>query len=214
MNQHNSPAWHTYHPAKSLPLSLWRLSDGAMRICCMWAGIVLTGGALQRLAGGCVRTPKSGPLGWRWIRDGGWHGDWLGESLLVLSPCAISIFLPTVAAQDVNLGTNASCPSVEFGTGRRRKKKQLTINGITFCAVLDSKGHSQSTIRLSCMTWSLATGVNEWRKIYRWCKTISTQNNVCSQWQVPPQAKNTITLGQYNPQKLTPKIQDQNHRHT
>ena len=52
--------------------------------------------------------------------------------------------------------------------------------------------------------------VNELMKIYKWHLTISTQNNVCSQHQVPPQAKNTITLGQYNPQKLTPKTQTGN----
>ena len=39
----------------------------------------------------------------------------------------------------------------------------------------------------------------EWMKIYKWRLTISTQNNVCSQCQVPPQAKNTITFGQYIP---------------
>ena len=36
------------------------------------------------------------------------------------------------------------------------------------------------------------------------------QNNVCSQRQVPPQTKNTITLGQYDPQKHTPKTQTGN----
>ena len=36
------------------------------------------------------------------------------------------------------------------------------------------------------------------------------QNNVCSHRKVPPQAKNTITLGQYDPQKLTPKTQTVN----
>ena len=34
---------------------------------------------------------------------------------------------------------------------------------------------------------------------------MSTQNNVCSQCQEPLKAKNTITLGQYDPQKLAPK---------
>ena len=47
-------------------------------------------------------------------------------------------------------------------------------------------------------------------KIYKWRLTISTQNNLCSQRQVPPQAKNTITLGQYDPQKFTPKTQTRN----
>ena len=55
--------------------------------------------------------------------------------------------------------------------------------------------------------------LNDSMKIYRWRLTISTQNNVCSQRQVPPQTNNTITSGQYNPQKLTPKSPDRNHRH-
>ena len=56
--------------------------------------------------------------------------------------------------------------------------------------------------------------MNEWMKIYKWRVTIFTQNYVCAQWQVPPQANTTITLGQSNPQKLTPKTSDQTHRHT
>ena len=52
--------------------------------------------------------------------------------------------------------------------------------------------------------------MNEWLKIYEWRLTISTQNNVCSQRQVPPQTNNTITLRQYNPQTLTPKTQSGN----
>ena len=56
--------------------------------------------------------------------------------------------------------------------------------------------------------------LNEWMKMYKRRLTISTPDNVCSQRQVPPQAKNTITLGQHNPQKLTQKNPDQNHRHT
>ena len=51
-------------------------------------------------------------------------------------------------------------------------------------------------------------------KIHTWRLTVSTQNNVGSQRQVPQQAKDAITLGQYNPQKLTPKTPDRNHRHT
>ena len=43
--------------------------------------------------------------------------------------------------------------------------------------------------------------------IYEWRLTISTQNNGCLQRQVPPQAKNAITLGRYDPPKLTPKPQ-------
>ena len=46
---------------------------------------------------------------------------------------------------------------------------------------------------------------NEWMKIYKWHLRITTQSNACSQRQVPPQTKNTLTLGPYNPQKLTPK---------
>ena len=41
---------------------------------------------------------------------------------------------------------------------------------------------------------------NEWMKIYKWRLTISTRYNVYSQRQVFPQAKNTVTLEQYNPQ--------------
>ena len=53
-------------------------------------------------------------------------------------------------------------------------------------------------------------GAYEYMKIYKWRLTISTQNYACSQRQVPPQAKNTITLGQYGPQKLTSKTQTGN----
>ena len=60
----------------------------------------------------------------------------------------------------------------------------------------------------------IAMWINECIKIYKWRLTVSTQNNVCLQCQVPPQAKNTITLGQYNPQKFTTKTPDRNHRHT
>ena len=55
---------------------------------------------------------------------------------------------------------------------------------------------------------------SKFMKNYKWHLTISTRNNVCSQRQVPPQAKNTITLVQYNPQKLTPKNPDRKHRRT
>ena len=54
----------------------------------------------------------------------------------------------------------------------------------------------------------------EWMKIYKRRWPISTQSNVCSQRQVPPQAKNTITSAQYNPSKLTQKNPDQNYSHT
>ena len=52
--------------------------------------------------------------------------------------------------------------------------------------------------------------MNKWRKIYEWRLTISKQNNVYSQRQVLPQAKNTITPGQHDPQKLTRKTQNGN----
>ena len=66
------------------------------------------------------------------------------------------------------------------------------------------------------LTDSELTGwMNNWMKIYKWHLTISTQNNVCSQHQEPQQAKNTITLGQYNQKKKThSKNPDQKHRHT
>ena len=50
-------------------------------------------------------------------------------------------------------------------------------------------------------------------KMYKWRLTISTENDVCSQRQVPPQAKNTLTLGQHNPQKLAPKTQYRKQRY-
>ena len=56
--------------------------------------------------------------------------------------------------------------------------------------------------------------MNEWMKVYRWRLTNSTQNYVCARCQVPPQTKNTITLGQYNPQIFTPKTPDGNYWYT
>ena len=56
--------------------------------------------------------------------------------------------------------------------------------------------------------------MNEWMKVYRWRLTNSTQNYVCARCQVPPQTKNTITLGQYNPQIFTPKTPDRNYWYT
>ena len=47
-------------------------------------------------------------------------------------------------------------------------------------------------------------------KIFRWCVTNFKQNNVRSPGQVPPQAKNTTMLGQYDSRKLTPKSQIEN----
>ena len=55
-------------------------------------------------------------------------------------------------------------------------------------------------------TWTMIW-MNACMKIYKWHWTIFTQKNVCSQRQVLPQAKNTITLGQHNLKKLTPKTQ-------
>ena len=47
-------------------------------------------------------------------------------------------------------------------------------------------------------------------KIYVWRRKISTQNNVCSQHQVPPQAKNATPLGQYSSQNSLQKLQNGN----
>ena len=51
------------------------------------------------------------------------------------------------------------------------------------------------------LKWCTESSISEVKpmKIYKWRLTMSTQNNACSQHQVPPQAKNIITLGQYNP---------------
>ena len=61
------------------------------------------------------------------------------------------------------------------------------------------------SVREAVVTW-----LSEWMKIYRWRLTISTQSDICSQRQVPPQAESTITWGQYGPRKLTPKTQTGN----
>ena len=75
-------------------------------------------------------------------------------------------------------------------------------SGVNWFLDFDVLSTAQGYLRTNHTSKALLT---EWMKIYRWHLTIPTQNNVCSQRQVPPQTKNTKTLGQYKPQKLTPK---------
>ena len=54
----------------------------------------------------------------------------------------------------------------------------------------------------------------EWMKIYQWRLTISTQNNGCSQRQVPQQAKKYNNIRTAQPTKTHSKNPDRKQRHT